>query len=97
MIDWKSEISARLAGLNLEPAREAGIVEEMAQHLEDRFLESRARGASEEEARRLALEELRANDFLAGEMRRVEGAARPEMPVLGQTKGNMLEEFFGDL
>jgi hypothetical protein len=33
MPDWKSEIRRRLAGLKLEPAREAAIVEELAQYL----------------------------------------------------------------
>ena len=35
MIDWKKEIRQRLAGLKLKPTREAEIVEELAQHLED--------------------------------------------------------------
>jgi hypothetical protein len=34
MPEWKDEIKNRLAGLNLAPAREAEIVEELAQHLE---------------------------------------------------------------
>jgi len=35
MPDWKPEIRRRLAKLNLSPAREAAIVEELAQHLDD--------------------------------------------------------------
>jgi hypothetical protein len=45
MIDWKLEIRKRLAGLMLEPTREAEIVEELSQHLEDRYLELRERSA----------------------------------------------------
>ncbi|MGO8697066.1 MAG: hypothetical protein ACLQVY_05040 [Limisphaerales bacterium] len=41
MPDWKLEIRARLASLNLEATREAGIVEEISQHLDDRFAELR--------------------------------------------------------
>ena len=52
MPDWKPEIRARLAGLNMEAAREAGIVEEISQHLDDRFAELGDRGATEEEAAR---------------------------------------------
>ena len=37
--DWKREIGERLAGLKLSPARYAEIVEELAQHLEDRYQE----------------------------------------------------------
>ncbi|MGE5326056.1 MAG: ABC transporter permease, partial [Deltaproteobacteria bacterium] len=58
MPDWKQEILKRLAGLKLAPAREAEIAEELSQHLEDRFRELVSRGAAEDEAQRLALEEL---------------------------------------
>jgi len=37
--EWKDEIRKRIAELRLEPTREAEIVEELAQHLEDRFQE----------------------------------------------------------
>jgi hypothetical protein len=35
MPDWKPEIRRRLANLKLVPTREAAIVEELAQHLDD--------------------------------------------------------------
>ena len=35
MPDWKPEIRRRLANLQLPPTREAAIVEELAQHLDD--------------------------------------------------------------
>ena len=47
MPDWKEEITRRLASLKLAPAREAEIVEEVAQHLEDRYQELVAGGATE--------------------------------------------------
>jgi predicted permease len=56
--DWKEEIAKRLASLKLDPGREAEIVDELSQHLEDRFQELLARGATEDQARRAALEEL---------------------------------------
>ena len=52
MPEWKKEIEARLAPLRIEPAREAEIVEELSQHLNDRYEELVARGSSEEAARR---------------------------------------------
>jgi len=58
MPDWSREIRERLAGLRLDPAREASVVEEVAQHLEDRYAELTAGGASPEAARRTALGEL---------------------------------------
>jgi putative ABC transport system permease protein len=97
MPDWEPEIRARLAALNLEAVRENEIAEEISQHLEDRFLELRARGASDEEASRSALAELSGDEFLARELRRVERPARSEPEVLGQTRGNMVEEFLADL
>ena len=39
MRDWKEEIRQRLADLRLAPTREAEIVEELAQHIEDRYAE----------------------------------------------------------
>ena len=37
MPDWSREIRAAIASLNLDPAREAEVVEELSQHLRDRY------------------------------------------------------------
>ena len=58
MPEWSSDIRKRLEGLRIDPAREASIVEEISQHLDDRYEDLVARGASPEAARRSALEEL---------------------------------------
>ena len=50
MPDWKEEITRRLQSLKLAPAREAEIVEEVSQHLEDRYKELVTGGATGEEA-----------------------------------------------
>jgi macrolide transport system ATP-binding/permease protein len=81
MHDWRQEITKRLAGLNLSPAREAEIVEEVAQHLEDRYQELVGGGTTETAARSLALEELSDEDFLSRSLRHVEAASPPE-PVV---------------
>ena len=44
--------------MNLAPARESEIVEELAQHLGDRYAELLSGGAAPEEASRAALAEL---------------------------------------
>ncbi len=62
MADWKDEIRRRLASLDLSPTREAEIVEELSQHLQDRYHELRARGASDADACRATLAELDAAD-----------------------------------
>ena len=58
MPDWSDDLRARLADLRLSPAREVEIVEELSQHLDDRYEELRAAGSSDADARRLAIEEL---------------------------------------
>ena len=50
MPEWKKEIRQRLADLKLAPPREAEIVEELAQHLDDRYEELLASGVTEAEA-----------------------------------------------
>ena len=58
MPDWKPEIAKRLRPLRMAPPREAEIIEELSQHLEDRYQELLASGPTEAEARRSVLEEL---------------------------------------
>ena len=50
MPDFRAEISARLSELQLSPAREAEIVDELSQHLEQEYERAVNGGASEEEA-----------------------------------------------
>jgi predicted permease len=98
MHDWRQEITKRLAGLNLSPAREAEIAEEVAQHLEDRYQELVVRGATEAEARRLAIEELSGENLLARGLRQVEAESEQEPMVPGGGGGsNLLASLGQDL
>src|SRR5687767_10434501 len=97
MPDWKPEISRRLSALNLEAARELEIIEEVSQHLDDRYEELLNGGCSEEEARRLAVEELSAGNFLAQGLKRTEPQIRREPLIFGAGNGNHLENLFQDL
>ncbi|MFL6530489.1 MAG: ADOP family duplicated permease [Chthoniobacterales bacterium] len=94
MPDFRAEIRARLAGLQLSPAREAEIADELAQHLEDEYEQALSRGASEEEAQRSVLSDLNAPDLLGRGLKQVERRV-PQNPVpMGTSrKSNM----FGDL
>ena len=53
MPDWRAELRARLRDSGLAPADEAGVVEELAQHLELQYDELRARVGAAEAARAL--------------------------------------------
>jgi putative ABC transport system permease protein len=98
MHDWKRDVEKRLAGLRLEPAREAEIAEELAQHLEDRYEEARSAGATDDEAYRTALNELADSDLLARELRSVERRADDEPVALGAAgRGNPIEDLWRDL
>jgi len=88
MPDWKQEITNRLRPLKLAPAHEAAIVEELAQHLEDRYQELVAGGATDEDARCLAREELSDDDLLARGLRRVQHDVFREPVVQGGSGGN---------
>ena len=57
--DWATQLRARLASLRLAPAREAAIIEELSQHLDDRRQELIAGGATPEAATAMILGELR--------------------------------------
>src|SRR5215468_3258354 len=98
MPEWKQEIRERLTPLKLAPMREAEIVEEMAQHLEDRYVELFSGGAAPEEAYRAALAELSEGELLKRELRRVERQAAPEPVVLGtDRRRNMIADLWQDL
>lgn len=58
MPEWRAIIRQRLARLNLRPVDEIDIVEEIAQHVEDRYTDLRGAGATDEEAAGRSLEEL---------------------------------------
>lgn len=58
MPDWRREIRAAIARLEMDPAREASLVEELSQHLTDRYNERRGDGVNDVEACRLLRAEL---------------------------------------
>ncbi len=65
MSEWRSELVERLASLRLKPEREAEIVEELAQHLDDRVDELITLGSDPTAAREAALRDLDAPGELA--------------------------------
>ena len=98
MPDWKEEIRRLLSRLRLSPTREAEIIEELAQHLDDRYEQLLQSGATKEEAHQAALHELTGSDLLAQELRRVERPTQQEPVVLGaQGRMSMFKDFWQDL
>ena len=97
MPEWKQEILERLAGLRLEPTREAEIVEELAQHLEDHYEELRVGGARDDEAYRAALVELTDGNLLARELSRTERTIRSAPVVLGARRRSMMGDLWQDI
>ncbi len=97
MPEWKSDIRKRLASLKLEPARENEIVEELAGHLEDRYQEMLARGATHEEADLAARTELSDGQLLVRELNRIERQLGAEPFALGARRKNMLGNLWQDL
>jgi putative ABC transport system permease protein len=93
MPDWNEEIARRLSSLNLDSTREVEIIQELAQHLEDRYQELVSGGATDDEARSDVLMELNSENLPAqGRL----GMAReaPQEPVV---PGNSGPNFFANL
>ena len=83
--------------MRLAPAREADIVEELSQHLDDRYRESIAGGASPEDAMRLALDAFRSGNALAQHMSTLRQAHAPAPATLGAPTGHLLRDLWHDL
>lgn len=96
--EWKEEIRQRLAELSLTPTREAEIVEELAQHTEDRYEDLLCSGLTEAEAARVALAELSKNDLFIQGLRRVERRVTSEPITLGANRSrNVIAGIWQDL
>lgn len=90
MPDWAGQVRTRLASLRLAPAREAEIVDELSQHLQDRYAELIAGGASPEDATRLTLAEFRDGNVLAQYLALLRQAHPPEALTPGApTRGGL--------
>jgi predicted permease len=97
MPDWREHLLPRLAPLRLSAAREAEIVDELAQHLDDRYAQLLAEGRDDADALRLALDELREHDTLAREMRALRQARTPPPAVTGAPRRGPFRDVVHDL
>jgi predicted permease len=85
MPDWSEEIAKRISSLNLDSTREIEIVEELSQHLDDRFQELISSGATDADARRDVLMELNHEELPAQERRKVMLETQREPAAPGST------------
>jgi putative ABC transport system permease protein len=95
--DWTRYLRPRLASLDLGAEREAEIVEELSQHLEERYEELRRNGAQEADARRIAMDELVDPDTLVEDLQPLRQAHVPDRHVPGASSGSMFADFWSDL
>ena len=98
MPDWNLLVRKRLQGLNLAGAREAEIVEELSQHLDDRYRELLSGGRSEDNAAAAAIEELAAGGVLARELRKTRQPIDGRRAALGaSSSAGMFGGFRSDI
>ncbi len=97
MPDWASHVRARLSALHLSPTREIEIVDELSQHLDDRYQELIGGGTSADEAERLALADFRGVSMLARHMASLRQAHAPAAVTLGAPSGHVLSELWQDV
>jgi hypothetical protein len=97
MREWNDEVRKQLTGLNLPPAREEEIIEELLNHLENLYEELLAGGAAPEKAYREVLSSLSQSDLLV-ELRATERRAGPDpIPEGIANSGHLLADLWQDL
>jgi predicted permease len=98
MPDWSGEIRRRLAAVRLPPEREAAIVDELAQHLEDCYQTLLASGQPAAEAERRAWRELEGEDVLGRLLAVNEPPRRPSLAGLEVApRGRLLRGLWHDV
>jgi predicted permease len=97
MHDWRSELRSRLGPLNLSPARVSSIVDELAQHLEDRRAELIAAGVEPDRAAQMAQQELERADLLGARLSTLRQARWSAPPVPGSESGGWLTGAWQDV
>src|SRR5215203_4533475 len=96
MPDWASEVRTRLSSLSFSPTRETEVVEELSQHLDDRWRELMAGGASADEATRVTLDEFRRGSVLSQNMAALRQAHSSPSLTPGAPTGHILTDLWHD-
>src|SRR5579884_2203469 len=98
MPDFKDIVRERIAPLRLDPATESNLVEELAQHLEDRFHELRSAGYPDQEAARQAASELATSELAdLAALRRILPKQHDRIPAGDTRRANLIADAWRDL
>src|SRR5687767_4785463 len=94
---WAREVRERSTTLRLPPPREAEIIDELSQHLDDRYREFVAGGMSSEDAVREAVADFRSGNVLAEQMASLRQAQAAPAITPGAPGGHLLGGLGQDL
>jgi predicted permease len=86
-----------LSSLRLSPTREAEIIDELSQHLDDRYLDLIAGGASPEEATRVALSDFRRGNVLARHLAPLKQAHAGTPTAVWEPTGHVLTDLWQEV
>lgn len=99
-IDWRAVVRNELGGpaITRDAASDEDIVEELAQHVAQRYDDAISGGLSPEAARSRALEELRAGGAMTRDLRRARSTPPPApAPPPAASKGSVMADLWQDL
>jgi putative ABC transport system permease protein len=97
MPDWRKEIKSFIEDLNIDPAKEAEIVEELSQHLNDRYQDLVTQEIPGDQAHQKVMEEFNGGK-LANELRSsIKRSPRRTVPDEPERRGNRMAEFWQNL
>ena len=94
---WTEHLRERLVSLSLSPARELEILEELSQHLDERYDDLRADGVADAEAQRQALAELLDKEALADHMRSLRQSQAPPRHTPGAPARFLVGDLWQDI
>jgi predicted permease len=94
---WREQIRPHVASLRLDPVREAEIVEEISQHLDERYEELLHAGSTPEHARRQTLDEMLEADTFTAAMRTLRQSHAPQRHTPGAAGPSLLADACQDI